>query len=260
MRDFLRRIRHEYLPALLPVVLILVAWEIAGGLGYLPKFVAPVPSLVLRNIIEEYSALWEYSLMSLEEVFYGYVIGIILGFSIGLAVTYSPSLERALYPVIVASQTVPFIAFAPVLVAWFGFGIASKVWLVAQVTFFPIVIATVDGMRSIDPELLLFTRTLSASEWQVLRKIRLPAFLPYFFTGVRVSAPYAMSAAIVAEWIGANRGLGALMIRAQHELKTDMMFATVVVMSVVAMLMFLVATVLMPVFAPWHQAKLKRGQ
>ncbi len=258
--EILGKIATQWMPPLLLILVLLVGWEIAGATGYLPKYIAPAPTLILERMVEDYPILWDHTLRTLEEVLIGYGIGITLGFLIGLAIVYSPVMERALYPLVIASQTIPHIALAPVLILWFGFGMTSKVIIVTQVTFFPIVIATVDGMRSIDPELLLFARSLSASGWQVFRKIRLPASLPYFFTGIRVSAPYAIIAAIIGEWIGANRGLGALMLRAQHMLKTDLMFATVVVMSLVGIVMFLGAGLLQRIFIPWHQAKLERMQ
>ena len=258
MGQMFTKVTTQYLPPLLLILVLLVGWEIAGITGYMPKYIAPAPTIILQRLVDDYPILWNHTLRSLEEVMIGYAAGIILGFLIGLAVVYSPLMERALYPLVVASQTVPHIALAPVLVLWFGFGITSKVIIVTQVTFFPIVIATVDGMRSIDPELLLFSRSLSASEWQIFRKIRLQASLPYFFTGIRVSAPYAIIAAIIGEWIGANEGLGALMLRAQHMLMTDLMFATVVVMSLVGIVMFLAVGLLQRAFIPWYQAKLER--
>lgn len=258
--EILGKIATQWIPPLLLLLVLLVGWEIAGITGYMPKYIAPAPTIILERMAEDYPILWDHTLRTLEEVLIGYGIGIALGFLIGLAIVYSPIFERALYPLVVASQTIPHIALAPVLVLWFGFGITSKVVIVAQVTFFPIVIATVDGMRSIDPELLLFARSLSASGWHVFRKIRLPASLPYFFTGIRVSAPYAIIAAIIGEWIGANRGLGALMLRAQHMLKTDLMFATVVVMALVGVVMFLAVGVLQRILIPWHRAKLERMQ
>ena len=256
--ELLKKATTEYLSPFLLILLLLVAWEIAGRAEYLPRYIAPAPTSILERLAKDYAIIGQHALTTLGEVGIGYAAGIILGFLIGLAIVYSRTMERALYPLVVASQTIPHIALAPVLVLWFGFGITSKVVIVTQVTFFPIVIATVDGMRSIDPELLLFARSLSASEWQIFRKIRLPACLPYFFTGIRVSAPYAIIAAIIGEWIGANWGLGALMIRAQHMLKTDLMFATVVVMVLVGVLMFLAVGLFQRLFIPWYQAKLER--
>jgi NitT/TauT family transport system permease protein len=258
--EILSKIATQWIPPLLLLLILLAGWEIAGITGYMPKYIAPAPTIILERLFSDYAIIWEHTLWSLQEVAVGYAVGIALGFLIGLAIVYSPVFERALYPIVVASQTIPHLALAPVLVLWFGFGITSKVVIVAQVTFFPIVIATVDGMRSIDPELLLFARSLAASEWQIFRKIRLPASLPYFFTGIRVSAPYAIIAAIIGEWIGANWGLGALMLRAQHMLKTDLMFATVVVMSLVGIMMFLVVGLLQRLLIPWYQAKLERMQ
>jgi NitT/TauT family transport system permease protein len=258
MRDLLRKVGREYLPPVSLVTIVLVVWEIAADAGYIHEIVAPAPTRILRRLVELLPILWDHSLMTLLEVLYGYAAGIVLGFLLGVAIVHSRSLERALYPLVVVSQTIPRVALAPIFLLLLGWGIASKVATVILWTFFPVVIATVDGMRSVDPELLLFARTLSASEWQVLRKIRLPACLPHFFTGIKVTAPYAIIAAVVGEWIGANRGLGALMLRVMRDLYIDTMLATVAVMTLIGMLLFLLAHVLLSVLAPWYRAKLER--
>ena len=248
----------EYLPAAILVLGMLVVWEILGRQGIVQNYVAPQPTVVLQAITSNLPTFAENTWMTVKEVLYGSVIGFGIGFLLGVGIAYSRLLEETLYPIIIASQTLPHIALAPILVVWLGFGMGPKLAIVALVTFFPVTVATADGLRSVDPELLRFVRSLGATEWQMFSKIRLPSSLPGIFTGVKVSATYAVIAAIIGEWVGAHLGLGAMMLRANHMMYMDVVFGTVFIMSALGIVMFLTAILLERLIIPWHAARTKR--
>jgi ABC-type nitrate/sulfonate/bicarbonate transport system permease component len=248
----------KYLGSIVLGLAVLGIWETLGRLGIVPFYIAPVPTRVLGTIFKKPLTFGDNALWTLKEVWYGFAIGLMVGIVLGLAISYSKLLDKVLYPIIVASQTIPTMALAPILVTWLGFGIAPKLFIVALITFFPITIGMVDGLRSVDPEILRFARALGATEWQMLRKIKLPSLLPHLFTGIKVAATYATIGAVVGEWVGSHKGLGALMLRANHVLATDVVFGTVLLMSLMGIAMFLVAVLVERLVIPWHYARTRR--
>jgi ABC-type nitrate/sulfonate/bicarbonate transport system permease component len=246
------------LPAAALALFILVAWEVLSSRGVVKSYVAPAPSKVLSALCSSPQSFWKNTWVTIKEVVFGYAVGLGVGMPLGIAITYSRRMERALYPLIVASQTVPVIALAPILVIWFGFSIWPKLIIVALITFFPVTLGTVDGLRSVDPEMLRFLRSLGATERQMFFKIRMPSAMPQIFTGIKVSITYAVIAAVIGEWVGAEVGLGAMMLRAQHEYYMDVVFATVLVMVVLGFLALQLAISVEHLAIPWHVAKRKR--
>ena len=161
-----------------------------------------------------------------------------LGFAFALVLHLSPIMRRAFYPLLMASQTVPVIAIAPILVVWLGFGLGPKLVIIALVCFFPITVNTLDGLRSVDPELPRMMRTLDASRTQILRRVEIPSALPFAFSGAKVAAVVSVIGAVFGEWSGASEGLGHLILVAQGQLQTARVFAAVVVLSALAIAMF----------------------
>jgi NitT/TauT family transport system permease protein/putative hydroxymethylpyrimidine transport system permease protein len=163
---------------------------------------------------------------------------VVAGVGFAVALHLSEALRRAFYPLIVASQTVPIIVIAPILVVWFGFGIAPKLAIIALICFFPITVNTLDGLRSVDPELLKLMRSLGAGRWQSLRRAEAPAALPYFFSGAKIAVAVAVIGAVFGEWAGSSAGLGHLMLQASSQLLTARVFAAVAVLSAFAIVLF----------------------
>ena len=235
--------RRWIAPALL-VVVALAAWQLAARWQLiadalsLQSYLVPAPSDIASSLWSDRSLLATNGWVTLREVVGGLAIAIAVGFALALVLHLSGALRRALYPLLVASQTVPIVAIAPILVVWFGFGIGPKLAIIALVCFFPVTVNTLDGLRSVDPELPKLMRTLDASRLQILSRAEVPASLPYFFSGARIAVAVAVIGAVFGEWSGADSGLGHLILISQSQLQTARVFATVVVLSGIAIALF----------------------
>jgi ABC-type nitrate/sulfonate/bicarbonate transport system permease component len=241
------------LPPLVIVLLILAAWQIGSETGALPHYIFPPPTTVVKEIFEQPGLFWENAKTTLLEIALGGVIGIIFGFLIGSLIAMSRILRAAFYPLVVASQSVPILALAPLLILWLGFGIAPKIVIVVQIVFFPVAVAAIQGLSTVDPAIMVFGETLGASKWELFWKVRFPSMLPYLFAGLKISLSYAAIAAVIAEYIGATTGLGALMSRANSGYETNVLVAAVVLVTLIGLLLF-VLTVLVERWAiPWNR-------
>ncbi len=235
--------RRWIAPALL-VVVALAAWQLAARWHLiadalsLQSYLVPAPSDIASSLWSDRWLLATNGWVTLREVLGGLAIAIAVGFALALVLHLSGALRRALYPLLVASQTVPIVAIAPILVVWFGFGIGPKLAIIALVCFFPVTVNTLDGLRSVDPELPKLMRTLDASRLQILSRAEVPASLPYFFSGARIAVAVAVIGAVFGEWSGADSGLGHLILISQSQLQTARVFATVVVLSGIAIALF----------------------
>jgi putative hydroxymethylpyrimidine transport system permease protein len=242
------------------IVLALIgAWELAAQWDLLADalsiepFLIPAPSDVAESLWEDRELLADNGWVTLKEVVIGFAIAVAAGAGFATALHLSPALRRAFYPLLVASQTVPIIVIAPILVVWFGFGIGPKLAIIALICFFPITVNTLDGLRSVDPELRKLMRTLDAGRWQTLRRVEAPAALPYFFSGAKIAVAVAVIGAVFGEWAGSDSGLGHLMLQASAQLLTARVFAAVVVLSAFAIALFGLLTLLERRFAWWGE-------
>jgi NitT/TauT family transport system permease protein/putative hydroxymethylpyrimidine transport system permease protein len=231
------------LPALLLTGLI-AAWQIAAdtgaiaGLLNLEDFLVPSPSEIASSLWENRSLLAENAWVTLREVLLGFACGLVAGIAFAIALHLSETLRRATYPLVIASQTIPIVVIAPILVVWFGFGIGPKLAIVALICFFPITVNTLDGLRSVDPEATKMMRTLDASRSQILWRLEAPTALPYAFSGAKIAVAVAVIGAVFGEWAGSNSGLGHLMLQDNAQLETARLFAAVAVLSVIAVALF----------------------
>ena len=232
---------------LLPLLLLAVligSWQVAASTGAiadalnLEPFLVPSPAEVGESLWESRSLLAENAWVTLKEVLLGFGCAIVAGFGIAVVLHLSETLRRASYPLLIASQTIPIIAIAPVLVVWFGFGIGPKLALIALICFFPITVNTLDGLRAVDPEAIKLMRSLDASRWQILRRVELPSALPYAFSGVRIAAVFTTIGAVFGEWAGSSSGLGHLMLQDNAQLETARVFASFAILSVIALALF----------------------
>jgi ABC-type nitrate/sulfonate/bicarbonate transport system permease component len=189
---------------------------------------------------------------TLVETLVGFGLALVVGLSLALLIDFSATLRRAIYPLLVVSQTVPIIAIAPLLVIWFGYGILPKVLVVALVCFFPIVVSTTDGLQAADPDLIALLQAMGATRRQVFLKVRLPGALPLVFSGVKIAITYSVIGAIIGEWVGASRGLGVFMLRSTNAFRTDWLFAAIAITSLLSVALFLVVTILQRALLPWY--------
>lgn len=220
---------------------LLALWQVAALCFDIPPYLLPTPARVADALWDLRASLWSNMLITLAETLAGLAAGTAMGAATALAMTAAKPLRRWLMPVLVVSQAIPTFALAPLLVLWFGFGMASKVVVAMLVIFFPVTATFFDGLRRTDEGLLDLARTMNASPAQLLWRVRLPAALPAFGSGLRVAAAIAPIGAIIGEWVGASSGLGYMMLNANARMQTDAMFAALFVLALLAVtLWFLV--------------------
>ncbi|MEK6277100.1 MAG: ABC transporter permease [Actinomycetota bacterium] len=231
------------LPSLI-VVALLGIWEaaaqwhlLADALNIEP-FLVPAPSEIAEALWEDRDLLADDAWVTLREVVLGFACAAAVGLGLATALHFSETLRRALYPLLVASQTIPPVVIAPILVVWLGFGIGPKIWIIALICFFPITVNALDGLRSVDPDAVKMMRTLDAGRWQVFRRVEAPSALPYAFSGAKIAVAVAAIAAVFAEWSGSDSGLGHLILTSNAQLLVPRMFAAVIVLSAMAMALF----------------------
>lgn len=235
--------RRLLAPAIV-LALLLGAWQLAAKWGVLADtlslkpYLVPAPSDIASSLWSDRSLLADQGWVTLREILIGFGLSVILGTAFALVLHLSETLRRAFYPLIVASQTVPIIVVAPILVVWFGYGIGPKLAIIALICFFPITVNTLDGLRSVDPEMPKLMRTLDASRLQVLSRVEVPSALPYFFSGAKIAVAVAVIGALFGEWAGSSSGLGHLMLESSAQLETARLFAEVAVLSGFAIALF----------------------
>lgn len=244
----------NYAPAATLVVLLIAFWEAICRILDVPSYLWPEPSVIARGLWADIGLLASATWITLREVVYGFAIAIGAGLGIGATLHLSRTLRRALYPLLIASQSVPTVILAPVLVIVMGFSIWPKLAIIALFTFFPIVVNTVDGLGSVDPEYIRMMRTLDASRWSIFRRVEFPAALPLIFSGARIGATYAAIGAVFGEWAGSNGGLGYEMLQAQGQLQTPRVFEAVLLVTLIAVILFVAVSVTERLVIPWARA------
>jgi putative hydroxymethylpyrimidine transport system permease protein len=235
---------RNWLPPLIVVIALLGLWELAAQWDWIANalnikpFLIPAPSDIAQSLVDDRELLASDAWVTAQEVLLGFALAAVLGFAFAVVMHASDVLRRAFYPLLVASQTVPVVAIAPILVVWLGFGIGPKLVIVALVCFFPITVNTLDGLRSVDPEMTRMMRSLDAGRAQTLRRVEVPSALPFLLSGAKIAAVVAVIGAVFGEWSGSDSGLGHLILVAQGQLQTARVFAAVVVLSALALLLF----------------------
>jgi putative hydroxymethylpyrimidine transport system permease protein len=231
------------LPGLV-VVALLAAWQIAASSGALASilnlddFLVASPAEVAAALWENRSLLAENTWVTLREILLGFALALVAGLGFAVLLHLSGTLRRATYPLLVASQAIPVLAVAPILVVLFGYGIVPKLAIVGLVCFFPIAVNTLDGLRSVDPDAVKLMRTLDASRWQTFRRVETPTALPQAFSGARIAVAFAPIAAVFGEWAGSSSGLGHLILQDNAQLQTARLFAAVAVLVALALALF----------------------
>jgi NitT/TauT family transport system permease protein len=245
-----RRITLPY--ALLTLLTLVVLWQAATAIFALPAYLLPSPLVILSQIKLDWLMLLSHGWITVFEVVTGFLISVLIGVPIAIWVTYSRAFDNAVYPLIVGSQTIPKVALAPLLLAWFGFGMVPKIIIVVLVAFFPIVINSVVGLRSAPVEMLHLARSMGASPAQIFWRFRLPQALPSIFAGMKLATVLAVIGAVVAEFVGADSGLGYLIMIAGANFNIARQFSAIVVLSVVGMIFFWLAGLIERISLPWH--------
>jgi len=219
-------------------------WQVAASTGaiagalHIESFLVPSPFEIAEALWQNRSLLAENAWVTLKEVLLGFGCALLAGLAFAVALHLSETMRRAFYPLVVASQTIPIIVIAPILVVWFGYGIGPKLAIVALICFFPITVNTLDGLRSVDPDATKMMRTLDASRRQTFLRVEAPTALPYAFSGAKIAVAVAVIGAVFGEWAGSDSGLGHLMLQDNAQLETARLFAAVAVLSAMAIALF----------------------
>ena len=254
-----KRLRDHTPPLILLLALFLV-WEGVVLWQEVPTWVLPSPLGIWRVTWQNATLLGPHILQTVQEMFLGLALALLTGVALAAALDLSAWLRRALYPLLVISQTIPILALAPLLIIWFGFGIFPKILIVALVCFFPIAVNTADGLGAADPELLSLLRVMGASRGQLWTKVRLPASLPYFFSGLRIAATYSVIGAVIGEWVGASQGLGIYMLRSANAFKTPQVFSTIAISSLISLALFVLVFAVERMLLPWYHSPQRAAQ
>jgi NitT/TauT family transport system permease protein len=246
---------RSWSPPALTVIAVIIVWELAVHLLRVPEYLLPAPSGVVSAMVAEWRYLTFHTWVTTQEILLGFTLAVVVGLPTAMGIVYSPLVERSIYPLLVASQSVPKIAIAPLLIFWAGIGLLPKVLVAFLISFFPIIIDTVVGLRSVEPEMLHLARSMGAAERKIFLKIRFPTALPNIFAGLKVAVTLAVVGAIVGEFIQADQGLGYALLQANAVLNTKLGFAAILVLAAVGVVMFLAVDRIEKKLIPWHASQ-----
>lgn len=237
---------------LLSLVMVLVLWELLVLAFGFPAHLLPRPWAVVVSIVDHWGTITEHSYHTILAVLIGYVLAAAFAVPVAIMIVLSPQVERLLYPPLVATQSIPKIALAPLFIVWFGFGIETKVAVTFLICFFPIVVDSIVGLRSIEPALIQLARSMGAPSARIFLKLRLPGALPSMFGGLKVASALAVVGALTGEYIASDAGLGYILLSASGEMNTALLFGVLIVLSILAMIFFYAIEVLEKLLIPWH--------
>lgn len=248
----MRAIGWNSLPPLSFVAIVAAWW---GAIHYfkIPAYLLPGPEAVFTRVVDDAAMLWTHTKVTMTEIVAGFALTVVTAIPLGLVIALSPLAKQTLYPPIMLLQLVPKIAVAPLFLVWLGFGIESKILLTTLMTFFPLLIAAISGFQILDPRFLYLTQSMGAGVWQTFRYLRFPAALPVIFAGVKTSATIAATAAIVAEFVGANKGLGYVLLRSTSQMDLELTFAVLVVLTLVGIVINYAVEFAEWAMTPWQR-------
>ncbi len=241
-----------------PVALIfacVLVWQLITVTELVEPYLVPSPAKTADVLTDKWSYLWPHTWVTTYETLAGFAIAGIIGVLVAVAMVYSQTIESTVYPILLFAQVVPKIAIAPLFVVWLGFGWEPKVIVAVLMAFFPVVISMVTGLKSVDPEMLELASTMGGGPVKTFLKIRFPASLPHLFAGLKVAVTLAVTGAVVGEFVGANEGLGYVILQANGNMDTPMLFAGLIIMSVVGVLLFVLLDLAERLMLPWHASR-----
>ena len=240
------------LPALCAVALLLILWELVCLSGLVPDYMLPSPVQVVQAMVNDRALLWEHATITLKEAAIGLVVGVVIGVAFAALMDSFEVLYKAVYPILVMTQTIPSVAIAPLLVLWFGYEMTPKIILVVLATFFPVTVGVLEGFRSADKDAIALLRSMGAGKWKIFRYLKAPSALPQFFSGLRIAAAYSVVGAVISEWLGGFGGLGVYMTRVKKAFAFDKMFAVIFLISALSLLLMRLVDVAERVCMPYR--------
>jgi ABC-type nitrate/sulfonate/bicarbonate transport system permease component len=244
--------RRDILPPAGLIIILITGWYFIAKVSGISSFILPTPADVIQAGWETRHLLWNAISTTLLATGIGLALALATGVGIAALMDFWPLARRALYPILVVSQTIQILAVAPILIIWFGFGLTPSVLIVVLFCFFPLAVSTADGLTSSDPELIALLRAMGADKRQIWRLVRLPSALPSFFSGLRMAVTYSVVAATIGEWVGGSEGLGMYMLRSKNALATDQVFVAMFITSVLSIALFLLVYLIEKLALPWY--------
>jgi NitT/TauT family transport system permease protein len=241
-----------YGPAFVLTLALLAIWELYVRADQVSIQVLPSPIAIVQALGNNWGVIYDNTIQTLLETVLGLAIATLLGLVLAILLDISGWMRRAVYPLLITSQTIPIIALAPLLLIWIGYDIRPKLIIVTLYCFFPIAVATVDGLASAQPELIKLLRSMRATRWQMLHLVRLPGAMPAFFSGLRIAAAYSVVGAIFGEYVGAEKGLGIYMQKAANSFATVQVFAAILVTTILSLLLFGLISLIERLALPWY--------
>jgi len=246
------RLRRILAPIIL-LAFLFGLWELIVRIVGVPGYILPPPSRIVVTFFAQFGFLWSHAIVTLAEITFGLLLGSAGGLLLAAAIVYVPLIEWAVHPLIIASQMIPVFAIAPLLIVWLGYGLWPRVVVAALICFFPVAINGVDGLRATSSETLELFRSLGASRWQIFTKLRFPGSLPALFSGWKIAATLAVVGATIGEWIGASRGLGFLMLESNARLRIALVFAAILMLTLVGLLLFGIVRIIERLVLRWRR-------
>ena len=234
------------------MALLLVFWQGLCLSGVVPAYMLPSPLDVVKALVHERALLWEHTVITLKEAAIGLVVGVVIGIAFAALMDSFELLYKAVYPILVMTQTIPSVAIAPLLVLWFGYEMTPKIILVVLATFFPVTVGVLEGFRSADRDAIALLRSMGAGRWKIFRYLKAPSALPQFFSGLRIAAAYSVVGAVISEWLGGFGGLGVYMTRVKKAFAFDKMFAVILLISALSLLLMRLVDAAERVCMPWR--------
>ena len=239
--------------AFISIGVLALIWLFVSEGEIVPSYMLPSPIDVIKAFINDFGIIINHTAVTLAEAVSGLLLGTVSGFIISVLMDRFEMLNKAFYPILVITQTIPTIAIAPLLVLWMGFSVAPKITLVVITTFFPIAVSLLDGFKSADKDAVNLLRSMGAGNIRIFRYIKLPSALPSFFSGLKVSASYAVVGAVIAEWLGGFEGLGVYMTRVKKAYAFDKMFAVIIFICIISLVLMAVVSLLAKITMPWNK-------
>ncbi|HSU64830.1 MAG TPA: ABC transporter permease [Burkholderiales bacterium] len=254
----MKRLRSVLTP-FVGVLVFLAVWEAGVALYRMPAYLLPAPSVICETFVREFPRLAYHGWVTAYEMLLGYALAVAVAVPLAIAITSSQRFDSFVMPTLLFFQVVPKVAIAPLFLVWFGVGALPKILVAFLISFFPIVIDAAVGLRSMSVEMTDLARSMGASRMQVFARFRLPTSLPYLFSGLKVAATLAVAGAVVGEFVGADKGLGYLLLVTNSNMETALMFATIVALTIIGLAFFYAVELLEALLIPWHVTHRIRG-
>lgn len=247
---FFRGLQNIAAPGAL-LLLLLAIWQVLVTILHVKAFILPAPITIVEDIVQNWSAYQGNLLFTLQNVVLGFILAFVVAMVLGVIVAHSTIANRTLYPILVASQTVPVIAVAPLFIIWFGYGVLPKVITTALVCFFPLTVSTITGYLSVDADQKTLFKAYRASAWNTFSKLSFPSAMPHIMSGLKVSVTLSVIGAVIGEWVGSDQGLGFLITQASSQLQTVRVFGAIVLLAIMGICLFIIASLIEKWITPW---------